>query len=104
MRASSGAHEAFANRLYELIVGARRSASSFPQAIQPARKRSNTSDLPEKAFVPSCQRLAWMWQLFPIQEWSGFAINVIACPCWAAISLAPFLKTTWLSAVATASE
>ena len=43
-----------------------------------------------------------MWQELPSRS-SYLAMNVIALPCWAAISLATVLYTAWLSAVVRAS-
>ena len=86
-----GAQLPAAKRLYELIVGARKIASSFRQAIWPARYCLKTSDSPAKAFSPSRQRLEWMWHELPIHVWSGLAMNVIEQPFRCAISLAPFL-------------
>jgi hypothetical protein len=77
--------------LYELIVGARKTASSLKQAICPARNCLKTSDSPAKELSSPRQRLAWMWQEFPIHVWSGFAMKVIEQPLRCAISLAPFL-------------
>ena len=98
-----GAQLPAVKRLYELTVGARKRASSFEHAIQPARKRLKVSDSPAKEFSPSRQRLACTWQELPIQVWSGLAMKVIEHPFRWAISLAPFLNTVWLSAIATAS-
>src|SRR5919108_3160361 len=86
-----GAQLPAAKRLYELIVGATKTASSLRQAIWPARYWVNTWDSPANAFSPSRQRLEWMWHEFPIQEWSGLAMKVIEQPFRWAISLAPFL-------------
>ena len=44
-----------------------------------------------------------MWHEDPTSVWYGLAMKVIEHSCWCAISLAPFLKTTWLSAVRSAS-
>jgi hypothetical protein len=77
--------------LYELIVGARKIASSRAHAICPARYCLNTSDSPANAFSPPRQRLEWMWHELPIQVWSGLAMNVTEQPFRCAISFAPFL-------------
>src|SRR5207342_2102795 len=90
-------------RLYELIVGARKIASSHAHAICPARKWRNSSVSPANAFSSPRHRLAWMWHEDPTSVWYGLAMKVIEHSCWCAISLAPFLKTTWLSAVRRAS-
>ncbi len=63
----------------------------------------NVSDSPANALSSPRQRLEWMWQELPIQVWSGFGMKVIEHPFRCAISFAPFLKTTWLSAIVTAS-
>src|SRR5207342_1498074 len=78
-------------RLYELIVGARKIASSLAQAIWPARKRLNSSVSPAKALSSPRQRLEWMWQDEPTTSWYGLAMKVIEQPRWYAISFAPFL-------------
>ena len=44
-----------------------------------------------KTIAPSVpRRLMWMWQELPSRS-SNLAMKVSAMPCWAAISLAPFL-------------
>src|ERR671919_3127571 len=86
-----GAQLAAAKRLYELIVGAVKIASSLRHAICPARYCSKTSDSPANAFSPSRQRLEWTWQEFPIQAWSGLAMKGIEQPFRCAVSFAPFL-------------
>src|ERR671923_1008359 len=85
-----GAQLPAAKRLYELIVGATKIASSFNAAICPARYCLKTSDSPANAFAPSRQRLEWIWHELPIHVWSGFAMKVIEQPFRCAISLAPF--------------
>ena len=85
-----------------MTFGARKSASSRAYAIQPARNCLKTSDSPAKALSPSRQSEACTWQELPIIVWSGLAMKVIAQPCRWAISFAPFLKITWLSAAVTA--
>jgi hypothetical protein len=77
--------------LYELIVGAKKIASSRAHAIQPARNCRKVSLSPANAFTPSRQRLACTWHELPIQVWSGLAMNVIEQPFVCAISFAPFL-------------
>src|SRR5947209_19048261 len=72
-----GAQLPAAYRLYELIVGARKSASSRAPAIHPARNRSNTEGSAANAFSPSRHSDAWMWHELAIHVWSGFAMNVI---------------------------
>ena len=77
--------------MYEFTFGARKSASSFAPAIQPARKERKSSPSSANAFEPSRQRLMCTWHELPIQVWSGLAMKVTEQPFWCAISLAPFL-------------
>ena len=77
--------------MYELIVGAKKIASSRAHAIWPARNCLKVSDSPANALSPPRQSEAWMWQDEPIDVWSGFAMNVIEHPFRCAISFAPFL-------------
>ena len=86
-----GAQDPAANRLYELIVGARNTASSLKHAIWPASQREKSASSVAKHGSPSRQSDEWMWQELPIQSWNGFAMNVIEHPLRNAISLAPFL-------------
>ncbi len=86
-----GAHEPAANRLYELIVGARNTASSLKQAICPASQRENSVSSSRKHGSPSRHSDEWMWHELPIQSSNGFDMNVIEQPLRNAISLAPFL-------------
>src|SRR3954447_1431941 len=81
-----GAQLPAAKRLYELIVGATKSARSAAQAICPARYRLKTSDSPANAASPSRHSDEWMWQDEPTHVWSGFAMNVTDIPCWCAIA------------------
>ncbi len=69
----------------------------------PARYCLKTSDSPSKALRESFHRLEWTWHDEPIQAWFGLAMNVTEQPRWCAISLIPFLYTTWLSAMVSAS-
>jgi hypothetical protein len=66
--------------LYELIVGARKIASSLKHAISPARKRSKSTGSSRNAGSPSRKSDAWMWHEFPIHDSNGFAMNVIEQP------------------------
>src|SRR5450756_896455 len=86
-----GAQLPAAYRLYELMVGARKIASSDAYAICPARYCRKVSDSPSKTLRPSFQRLECTWHELPIHRWSGLAMNVTEQPCCCAISLMPFL-------------
>src|SRR4249919_1192025 len=55
-----GAHDPAANRLYELIVGARKIASSSKQAICPASQRENSPSSVAKHGAPSLHSDEWM--------------------------------------------
>ena len=55
-----GAHDPAAKRLYELIVGARKIASSSKHAICPASQRENIVSSVAKHGVPSRQSEEWM--------------------------------------------
>ena len=73
------------------MFGARNSVSSRSPASMPARKRSKSCSSSAKIVAPSAPRSErWMWHELPSRS-SYFAMNVIALPSWAAISLAPFL-------------
>ena len=78
------------------MFGAKKYDSSRSPASWPARKCSNSGDMPPgpspaKTGVPSLPRSdRWMWQELPSRS-LYFAMNVSDWPCWAAISLAPFL-------------
>ena len=66
-------------------------ASSCRLAICPASQRLKVALSPANALRAPRQSEEWMWQEEPIQEWSGFAMNVIEHPFRCAISFAPFL-------------
>src|ERR1700682_3311502 len=70
-----GAHVAAADRLYELMVGGRKIASSDASAGGPARYYLKVADCPSKALRESFQRLEWTWNELPIHRWSGLAMN-----------------------------
>src|SRR5918992_3939018 len=97
-----GAKEPTANRLYELMFGAKNSVNSRRQASCPAMMFSNVSEKPwpsAKTGVPSSpRRLRWMWQELPSRS-SNLGIKVMEQPSWEAISLAPFLYIACPSAV-----
>ena len=86
-----GAQVPAAYRLYELMFGATKIASSDIHAIWPARYWRKVSDSPSNVLRPPFQRLEWMWHELPIHVWSGLAMNVTEQPCSCAISLIPFL-------------
>src|SRR2546425_8511668 len=86
-----GAQLPAAYRLYELMLGARKIASSDAYAMWPDRYCLNTSDSPSNVFRVSFHRLEWTWHELPIHRWSGLAMNVTEQPAWCAISLIPFL-------------
>ncbi len=77
--------------MYELIVGAKKIASSDAHAICPARYDLKTSVSPANAEAPSRQSDEWMWHEEPIQVWSGFAMNVTEQPRCCAIVFSPVL-------------
>src|SRR6478736_7167166 len=81
-----GAHDPAAKRLYELIVGATKIASSLKHAICPASQREKSASSVAKLASPSRQREEWIWQEFPSQSWKGFAMKVIEQPLRNAIS------------------
>src|SRR3954447_9449217 len=90
-----GAKEPVANRLYELMLGAKKYVSSRVWRSWPAMKCLKVSLMPspsdpgKRLPLPS-QKLQWMWQEFPSRS-SHLAMNEIELPCCQAISLAPFL-------------
>src|ERR1700674_3392488 len=86
-----GAQLPAAKRLYELMFGARKIASSDMYAMCPARYERKVSDSPSNVLRPPFQRLECTWHELPIQRWSGLAMNVTEQPCWWSISLMPFL-------------
>src|SRR3712207_4960878 len=85
-----GAKEPTANRLYELMFGAKNSVNSRRHSSCPAMKFSNVEEKPSpsaKTGVPSSpRRLRWMWQEFPSSS-LNLGIKEIEHPSWAAISL-----------------
>ena len=76
--------------MYEFTFGARKIASSFACAIQPASHEPKSSSSVNDGSSPR-QSEPWMWHELPIQLWSGFAMNVIDIPFRCASSFAPFL-------------
>ena len=61
-----GAHEPAANRLYELMFGAKNTASSRPHAICPARYCRKMSLSPANALSSPRHSDEWMWHELPI--------------------------------------
>src|ERR1700687_1069185 len=82
-----GAHVPAAYRLYELMVGARKIASSDACAMRPARDCLKVGASPPKALRASFHKLECTCHELPIHRWSGLAMNVTEQPCWCAISL-----------------
>ena len=73
--------------------------------LRPSKSSARTVSSSAKTIEPSVapRRLMWMWQELPSRS-SYFAMNVSAFSCRPASSLAPALKTTWLSAVRSTSS
>src|SRR5262245_45670238 len=86
----TGAHESDAYRLYELMFGAMKIASSRLSCIIPAMNWARVSDMPYgrldlgscvRDFEPSLfQTLIWRWPELPVQEWSGLAMKEMPQP------------------------
>src|SRR5438132_3748345 len=86
-----GAQLPAAYGLYELMLGARKIASSEAYAMWPDRYCLNTSDSPSNVFRVSFHTLEWPWHELPSDRGPGWARSVTERARVRAISFIPSL-------------